>query len=186
MKRVILPELKVITINKNIISCELTSLKMIGEKWIGCIIRNIKEPPYIWGRFLNVDMDNKKCDFKLNDSIDAEKLNISIFYKYLNGYWGERVELVFDKTRNWNLSIFRPTDAVAIDKGIIRKLNDGRILEESKIIKGGWNHEHCYICWETISNNDKAWVDKKNIWFCKECYNNYIKNEDISFVSEKN
>ncbi|WP_422929090.1 hypothetical protein [Singulisphaera sp. PoT] len=41
-----------------------------------------------------------------------------------------------------------------------------------EIIEGGWDHEHCDVCWARIEEGDSYWSDEitSNIELCEACY----------------
>jgi hypothetical protein len=47
----------------------------------------------------------------------------------------------------------------------------------SEIVKGGWDHAHCELCWESISsageNQHEGYTDGK-VWLCTSCFDKYI------------
>jgi hypothetical protein len=48
-----------------------------------------------------------------------------------------------------------------------------------RLIDGGWNHEHCYICWATITAGDRYWpnIDIEaggEIDLCEACDQLYL------------
>src|ERR1700722_1812189 len=69
--------------------------------------------------------------------------------------------------RMWRLAI--PTD---------KERTDG------EIVPGGWDHEHCEICWQKIgSGGDReGYVTGAEEWVCVACYFNFIEPRDLRFV----
>jgi hypothetical protein len=47
----------------------------------------------------------------------------------------------------------------------------------AEIVKGGWDHEHCGLCWTEISlapgNQSAGYTDGKG-WLCIACFEHYI------------
>jgi hypothetical protein len=54
------------------------------------------------------------------------------------------------------------------------------------IIKSGWDHKHCAICFATIGHGGESTVyyNQFDEWVCGECYINYIQRHDLSFIPE--
>ena len=60
-----------------------------------------------------------------------------------------------------------------------RKLIDGEDTGNGFIVPGDWGHEHCVICWKTISEapqNEHIGYVNKSDWLCQECYEKYISS----------
>ncbi|MBK8186030.1 MAG: hypothetical protein IPK77_01525 [Cellvibrio sp.] len=76
----------------------------------------------------------------------------------LDGYWGERVELVVSGKFNWKCENY---------KG-----------------KENWDHDHCEICWATISEIENAvhYCSEGKHPICKECYDKHVSIRDLSFL----
>lgn len=144
------------------------------------------------GKFYQFDENTRRAVFKPKESSQLNLLKINKTYPYLDGYWGERVALVLDTSRNWNKELFKPQDAVAYrsgDKTIVIKVgqpvDDIPVEGEGRIIKGGWDHEHCAICWESIDeDHPNGYKDQNNEWVCENCYSNYVKPRRLGFIDD--
>jgi hypothetical protein len=84
-----------------------------------------------------------------------------------------------DKTQNWTKVRFESTDAVQVietardGKQIrgIRKLKPGEQLSSSAVvIKNGWDHEHCELCWTHVDPGDYAYRNERDSWLCLNCF----------------
>jgi hypothetical protein len=47
------------------------------------------------------------------------------------------------------------------------------------LVRGGWSHDHCEICWWELSESDDeahslGYTDGRH-WICSECYQRFIK-----------
>ncbi|UCD73827.1 MAG: hypothetical protein JSV91_08505 [Phycisphaerales bacterium] len=125
-------------------------------------------------------------------------------YPIFDGYWGERAELVLDPSPAWERRGFVPLDAIARSDGaeLILKPAGPRgatkrrfFLEEPPIqaeqqddepvARGAWDHEHCAICWETISEVEGAqhegYANKHGDWVCIACFELYVKPKNLAF-----
>lgn len=93
------------------------------------------------------------------DESESHKLQLSesqVVY-VLDGYWGERAEIVLDATIHWNEAKFTA--------------------------KKEWDHEHCAICWAKISESENtAYYLGADRPVCSECYQNYIQPKSLGFV----
>jgi len=127
--------------------------KWIANNYVGSLL---KEHNFAFGRWFKED-DLWRFRFDENES---EKLSLAtgeLIYA-IDGYWGERIELVYDKNLAWLSSIFN---------------------EEKS-----WDHDHCAICWATISEhqNSNYFLSSGKHPVCAVCCENHVKAKDISFV----
>lgn len=65
--------------------------------------------------------------------------------------------------RSWERKGFVPTDS-------IRYHPDG---SEERVV-GGWDHEHCRLCWETFDEKTPFGYVSGEDWLCGKCYDDYI------------
>jgi hypothetical protein len=71
----------------------------------------------------------------------------------VGGYWLPRVQLVLDPTTTWTRTRFVPPDAFEQDAPTPgwRQSRVAQPGDENRtdgvIVAGGWDHEHCEICW---------------------------------------
>jgi len=59
-----------------------------------------------------------------------------------------------------------------------RRLAAGEVPGTAEeVVSGGWEHEHCELCWATISPHDghqpTGYTDGKE-WLCISCFGKYI------------
>lgn len=75
----------------------------------------------------------------------------------LDGYWGERVALVLDARAKWT------TDQWSEKVG----------------------HEHCTICWATISESENRdhFVATSGERVCAPCYREYVSSRSLGFIA---
>lgn len=92
-----------------------------------------------------------------------------------------QIELVKDLTRKWELKTFIST------AGVWLPASEGKILSKqieqeplpygAKLDPKAWDHEHCELCFETISDQGsfqrEGYTDGKD-WVCQKCYETYI------------
>ncbi len=132
--------------------------KQGDETWVadGAIGALLQDRRVAFGRW---HKDNELWSFQF-DKDEKDKLNLTVggHLAVLDGYWGERTELVFDDLINWVLVNFKPS-----------KKSD---------------HEHCSILWETISDNENTafYLGNARHAVCKDCFQKYIAKKDISFI----
>jgi len=131
------------------------------------------ERTVIQGRFRDVDEKSLTASFIPESPVERGRIQSKKTYPYLDGYWGERVQLVFDNSLRWARVDFKPRDAIAHRR-------DG----SKELVKEGWDHEHCDICWATISlhENTSYMKSSDNDKVCLECFEKYVEKQCIDFI----
>jgi hypothetical protein len=92
-----------------------------------------------------------------------------------------QAELVEDRSRQWHLQAFQVSDAVAFrGDGVTvarQKRSEEPVPNDAQIVLGGWDHEHCALCWRKISlhpgDQASGYTDGKD-WLCASCYEKYL------------
>lgn len=54
----------------------------------------------------------------------------------------------------------------------------------SRLIRGGWGHEHCQLCNERIEGREFGYRDPEDRWMCVDCHLRYVIPHDLAFVDE--
>lgn len=54
----------------------------------------------------------------------------------------------------------------------------------TRLIPGGWGHEHCELCNKHIDSGDFGYCDPDERWMCENCYERYVIRRDLAFVDE--
>jgi hypothetical protein len=126
-------------------------------------------------------------------------------YPLLPGYHDSyHVWLVLDESRRWTRTRFTPSDAIATPAQdgftCLRPSGEHRgggsryyppqpdtatPSPSGEIVEGGWDHEHCALCWATISPyaEPEGYVDDEwGKWVCCKCYDNYVSKHDLGFI----
>jgi hypothetical protein len=141
--------------------------------WI--VVICIDENRFVEGKFTDVNLPNYQVTIDVSDLASQDYLRVGEEYPLLDGYWGELVELVFNNSIIWKRVKFESKDSTVYHP-------DGRV----EILKGGWNHEHCKICFQNISmfeaDDQFGYVNQKDDWLCESCYQKYAANKSLDFV----
>lgn len=146
-----LPTFSVVDVHEQHCTGRFVPSPWVGEGWIAALY--LIGDRFLWGRFRDVDTAASTCSFYPDEAADLQVLRRSSSYPYVDGYWGERAELVLDAGRNWQRRRFHPTDAVrypAPESSWLVTTSSPEAPSGGEIISGAWEHEHCGICWETI------------------------------------
>jgi hypothetical protein len=158
-----LPQLTVTAVHAAECSARFEPSPWIGEGRIGCLY--LRSGRFAWGRFCNVHLSQSACVFVPDDQTLLGQLMVGESYAYLEGYWGERAELVLDTARIWRASEFQPT------------------ADDGELVPGGWDHEHCSICHQKIGwgGQPNGFVSEDD-WVCDECHSRFIIPRSLAFM----
>jgi hypothetical protein len=90
--------------------------------------------------------------------------------------------IVLDTSRKWILKTFKNSAGYSMPSPdgstLVGKVSETAIIPtDSNITEGLWDHEHCRLCWETISEYEgqqhEGYTDGKD-WICIHCYQKYF------------
>jgi hypothetical protein len=54
----------------------------------------------------------------------------------------------------------------------------------TRLIPGGWGHEHCELCNKHIDPGDLGYSDPAEHWICENCYLTYVAKGNLAFVDD--
>jgi hypothetical protein len=172
----------------------------VGDGWIGFLKAG---PRLIAGRW---HRRGDLWEFAPEDADDLNLISAQPKWEVLDGYWGERAGIVLDQTRRWDKARFEPRDAIQFrgPSGIWLKPASGTDDDSPKlarafpgetasaaadasgteVIKAGWDHEHCAICWETLGPGGQAegYVSAEQTWVCERCYVDFVERRSLDFI----
>ena len=160
-------------------------LSKLGELKTGLSFVLVYEQGTLEGQFSELNPDNLECVFD-TVSKPVSDLEISNCYLVLNGYWGERAALVLTPDNRWAKTPFIPSKANAVHiPGSGTVMTDaGKPLSAQKDERV-WDHEHCAICWATISEHPNTqsygYRNQDDIWVCQNCYQKYVVKRSVEF-----
>jgi hypothetical protein len=111
---------------------------------------------------------------------DASTLPAGSVYDYIALWSPDQLRLAQDRSRVWTIKQFQAQDAVAfkIEGGTAfgRRQTNVPVAPGEKIVRGGWDHEHCELCWQNISpdgDQRMGYTDGSN-WICEACHAEYV------------
>jgi hypothetical protein len=117
-------------------------------------------PPatFIEGKLSGLQLNTRAAIFTCKNETEASLLKDGASYRYLDGYWGERARLTLDGRLIWTEHNFVP--------------------------KAPGDHDHCVICWATISSVENANHMRSNAdsAICGACYGNYVLPRNVDFI----
>lgn len=163
--------------------CTFEPFKGVGNDRSVCLL---VAGGVVWGTFRAVDVENRTAILELESVDGSAALVAGGSYQFLDGYWGQRAEVVVDEHRTWTPRRFVPTDA-------LEYFVDGRRMTTNvrddappggHLIEAAWDHEHCRVCDATISavENTDAWSSSFGDWVCDRCYRAFVIPRSLDFV----
>jgi hypothetical protein len=113
---------------------------------------------------------------------DHEPLTVGSAYTIGPWWASSQLDTARSDAARWQRQAFVPSDAAvfrrADGKVLGRKLEDGEAIPEgAELLPGAWEHVHCRLCWETISqvdDDDRVGYTDGCAWLCEECYDKFI------------
>lgn len=179
------PKLTIASIGDQDAEAVWSDPKWIGERHIVCIVMD--SDTFVWGRLTNVNARNSSCAFTPDDPHDLAKLEIGRSYPQGDGYWGERAELVLNHSLVWRAREFHASDAVWFEHSRTMCPLSGEIPAGGVLVKGGWDHEHCEICSEKISQQTSpvGVFAEPGHWICDDCYQRFVLSRSLAFIVDE-
>jgi hypothetical protein len=117
-------------------------------------------PPatFVEGKLSNLQSKTRTAIFTCKNEIEASSLQLGTAYRYFDGYWGERARLVLDPGLTWG--------------------------EHDFVQKASNDHDHCAICWATISmiENTNHMRSSSGAAICHGCHQGYVLRRSIDFI----
>lgn len=141
--------------------------KWVADGWLGCLLY---ESCISFGRWREA---SEVWIFTPENPADSKVLCSQREWTVLDQYWGERAELVLNPKRIWRRTEFTPQASVWIDKSGNRE-----------DVAGGWDHEHCGICWARIGKDGEpeGYLSQPEAWVCTRCYEAYVATRSLDFI----
>jgi|SRR5579864_3993539 len=125
----------------------------VGDGQIGYLMADDK---FVSGRWHG---GGDSWAFIPSDSGVMEILRPATDWVVLDGYWGERAELVFDANRKWQKALNEESD-----------------------------HNHCAICWQTLGQGGQpdGYRSEDATWICSRCYEFFVQSRSLNFIPQPN
>lgn len=150
----------------------------VGDGWIGFLRGGATVIAGCWLQRIDLWV------FVPDNPDDVEPIRARIEWEVFDGYWGERVEIVLDSTRQWHKARFQPTGAVRFRGPDGVWLGEVADSDNEGLVKDGWDHEHCAICWKTIAltSQPEGYVSEQGNWVCESCYTSFVEPGSLAFM----
>jgi hypothetical protein len=152
----------------------------IGDGWPGFLLRGGEVVPGGWR------VRGEMWSFVLESQGALDRFRREPEWDVLDGYWGERAEILLDGSRQWRKARFESSDAVEFPRKNARwrsrAIPDKNA--EGELIKAGWDHEHCAIRGEKIGagGHPEGYFSAPNTWVCKECFDKFVRPRSLGFI----
>ena len=66
------------------------------------------------------------------------------------------------------------------------KRSSPHALAGGEVVPGGWEHEHCAICWQKIGfgGEPRGFFSLPESWVCEGCYGSFVVPRSLAFAIE--
>jgi hypothetical protein len=181
-----LPHFAVAAVHSSYCTGRFDSSPWVGENWIAALY--LGSGRFLWGRLRDIDMATRTCSFYPMRGEELSMLHPGGSYALISGAWAEQSELVLDEARHWQRTRFAPSDMVRYrpkDGGWMATPLSPEAPPGGDVIPGGWDHEHCEICWKRIGlgGEPDGFFSPPDSWVCEECYTTFIVPQSLAFVT---
>jgi hypothetical protein len=85
-------------------------------------------------------------------------------------------------TKTWRQATWEARDTVRYKPDELVRPYEGKGYnsDNAEFVKGGWDHDHCELCWWTLDDRDDpahntGWVNDNDNWLCNDCYARFIQ-----------
>jgi hypothetical protein len=182
-----LPHFKVLAVLTDRCTGQFDPSPWVGDNWIAGLYLGAGR--FVWGRFHNVDAAARTCSFSPHQLAELATLHSNESYPFMDGYWGERAEVVLDEGRSWRRAVFEPSDLVLFPGPGGTSMGTSSSGDEragGKVVSGGWDHEHCEICNRKIGRGGEpeGFFSPPAAWVCRECYNGFVVPRSLGFAHQ--
>jgi hypothetical protein len=129
-------------------------------------------------------------------SVNAKNLHpalvIGATFPVYDAYWARKLPLALDDDIHWTRMQFVPLDAFVEPsenagwrKWRIATPDDSK-RTDGRIVPGGWDHEHCELCWHKMgpAGDSDGYFSGAKQWVCVSCYDCFIQPRNLQFVME--
>jgi hypothetical protein len=154
----------------------------------------------LFGELSILDASAGDALFKAQEDFPVAALDAPL--AYLHERWqATHVWMVLDPAWPWEGVVFQASDAYARQQPAdgstfvgeqkveswlaLRQAEPGSSPQEGEnIVSGGWDHEHCELCWQHIEPGAVTWRDPDGHWVCHDCYTTYVQNHSLDFIED--
>jgi hypothetical protein len=179
-----LPHFLVLDVREDCCCGKFEASRWVGENWTTVLFLGADR--FLWGRFREVNVGAQTCKFYPDQISDMATLSKNSSYPFMDGYWGERAELVLNEGLYWKRVRFEPSDMVrfpSVGGGWMGCREAPNAPPGGKVLTGGWDHEHCNICQKKIGfgGYPTGFFSPPDKWVCVDCYENFVATRSLAF-----
>jgi hypothetical protein len=161
--------------------------RLSRDHWLSLVIGD--EDVCAW--VVDLDPDEASATLRVETSNLLPSMIVGAKFPVCDSYWIDKLFLVTSNEIQWNKiefvapdAFFEPGENAGWRKWQVANPGDEN-RSDGQIVKGGWDHEHCEICWQHIDkNNPQGYCDGSSNWVCGPCYEKYVGPRDLRFVLE--
>jgi Clp amino terminal domain, pathogenicity island component len=122
-------------------------------------------------------------DFR--DITDVKPIRgIGELYRAQGALWGagyvRKSHAITTRTFHWERRLSEPRDALVkrADGALMLYRGDNYDAQEFDLVKDGWKHDHCVVCWKLLYNRDHpdesfGYTNGEH-WLCQQCYDAFL------------
>lgn len=185
-----LPQFKILDTSKFLRGTNLFgALTRVPELGNGAIRLYVPNESF-WGTMDGISRESKTATLWTSDWKPDGPVQIGTSWPVIDACWRlEFIDAILNPEHPWKRVKFIPRDAQHFEESGRRGWAPAaQPLSENAtplhIELGGWDHEHCEICMQTIGHGGDAfgYVDDEDQWLCEGCYTKHADSHDLSFV----
>ena len=95
----------------------------------------------------------------------------------------ESVEWVLEQS--WERRTWKPRAALVSRDHTSEYVGQKYQPEYTKLVDDGWTHDHCEICWWSLSESDdvehgEGYTTDGRSWICSECFKMFVREDDAN------
>jgi hypothetical protein len=144
------------------------------------------------GQLTDVDPDARTAVFTAFTEHLHPAVVVGSTFPIYDDYWFGRIHLVLDPDILWARRQFVAPDAF-VQEAPTPGWRQWRVAEsgdesrgDGKIVRGGWDHEHCELCGRHIGSggDPEGYVTSDDQWVCTSCHSRYVERRNLSFVPD--
>lgn len=173
-------------VRKTVLAFEEVPYRPVSPAWIGwpAVDQPGPETKHVGRLTLHrlIALDGVLATFETESEPNCTPPPVGMRCTYYRWWDENQLELARDRARVWTLLTFQSMPSIRFPSkdGAFwtRALEPGEAIPAgAALIEGGWDHEHCCLCWQTISDGadgqPMAHCSDQH-WMCIECHERYL------------
>lgn len=142
------------------------------------------------GQLTEVDPDGKRAVLRTVAEVLHPAVVPNASFPMYDSYWSDRIRMVLNESITWTRQRFVSPDAFvqASPQGgrmwRVAEAGDEK-RTDGEIVPGGWDHEHCELCWRTVGSggDPEGYINSDGDWVCTRCHQRFVEPRDLRFAS---